>query len=241
MTRWIICLALLICAPNAQAQEAVMLPPIPASERAQWHAVGLLTNRGKQGGGGCTATLIAPDKVLTAAHCVANRAGYSGPPQDQIFWAGRDGKKVAARRYGLHITVHPNFGTAKGVEKTAYDLAILRLNHPIPTEVAEPLPLSIYYDATAPLTVLGYQHRNRNILNGRDDCAVVASRLVVYQLSCDVISGNSGGPVLQHTKDGWQLVGVVSAKTGVAGPGRAIVARIGQWIVHQVNAPKNAN
>jgi hypothetical protein len=66
----------------------------------------------------------------------------------------------------------------------------------------------------------------------------VTSRSYVYQLNCHVISGNSGGPVLQRAVGGWHLVGVVSAKTGVAGPGRAIVARIGRWILHQLDTPK---
>ena len=238
MTRWIICAALVFSALSVTAQEVAMLPPLPKAERADWRAVGLLSKGGKESGGGCTATLIAPDKVLTAAHCVANRGGYYGPPEDIAFWAGRNGKKVAARRYGVRIAVHPIYGTAKGIEKASYDVAILWLNRPITSEVAHPLPLSPGFDETAPLTVLGYQQRDRNILNGRNDCAVVTSRSYVYQLNCHVISGNSGGPVLQRAAGGWHLVGVVSAKTGVAGPGRAIVARIGRWILHQMNTPK---
>ena len=238
MTRWIIGAALVFSALSVAAQEVAMLPPLPKAERAGWHAVGLLSKGGTESGGGCTATLIAPDKVLTAAHCVANRAGYYGAPEDIAFLAGRNGKKVAARRYGVRIAVHPIYGSAKGIEKASYDVAVLWLNRPIDAAVAAPLPLSPRFDEAAPLTVLGYQQRDRNILNGRNDCAVVTSRSYVYQLSCHVISGNSGGPVLQHRGGGWHLVRVVSAKTGVAGPGRAIVARIGQWILHQLDTPK---
>ncbi|MEP5088618.1 MAG: trypsin-like serine protease, partial [Paracoccaceae bacterium] len=150
LTHHILALMILLVTPCVQAEEVAMLPQLSAGERANWQAVGLLSKTGSQSGKGCTATLIAPDKVLTAAHCVANRAGYSGPAEELQFKAGQNGTKVAATRYGKRVAVHPIYGITKGVEKAAYDVAIVWLNRPIGADVAAPLPLSTQLDAGPP-------------------------------------------------------------------------------------------
>ena len=104
------------------------------------------------GGGGCTATIIASDRVLTSAHCVANVTASNlsvfldhnantqlraalweyvhgiGPPTDVAIleWS------VAA------IHVLPEFLTTPG---PASDLAILEMDLPIPPSLIPPLPV----------------------------------------------------------------------------------------------------
>ncbi|WP_420892479.1 trypsin-like serine peptidase [Phaeobacter piscinae] len=71
-----------------------------------WEAVGRLELNGQ---GFCTGTLIAPDLVLTAAHCVYDQR-HNLRPADQItFRAGlRDGVAIAERQ-ALQIAADPEF------------------------------------------------------------------------------------------------------------------------------------
>ena len=63
-------------------------------EARGWEAVGRLDT----GDGFCSATLIAPDLVLSAAHCLFDRAGQSLAPEAITFHAGlRNGTAVATR------------------------------------------------------------------------------------------------------------------------------------------------
>lgn len=220
---------------GAFAQDIDMMPPVPQSERAQWRAVGQITRTGQNSRGICTGTLIAPDRVITAAHCVANRAGYPFPPATILFSAGRDGKKAAAKRRAARVVVHPAYVVTEGIAKASYDVAVIWLEKPI--RKIQPVPLSSASRFDGPMTVLGYQARNRNILNGRSDCRMIDFQPAYFGLNCRVISGNSGGPALLRKDGDWHLVGVVTSKVGHAGgAGLALVARIGQWAVKQRDA-----
>jgi len=62
-----------------------------------WEGVGILHVGGQST---CTGAMIAPDMILTAAHCLYDPDGNLVMPRQIEFRAGwRDGKSVA-RRYG---------------------------------------------------------------------------------------------------------------------------------------------
>ena len=234
MIRAFILIVFMLAADAATAQIAQMLPPIPSDERANWIAVGQLSRKGQNSKGICTGTLIAPDRVITAAHCVASRAGYPFAPQSITFIAGRNGDDAAAKRRVAQIIIHPAYVVTEGVAKASYDVAVLVLEKPIPSGRVQPYPLSTRPIFGGTLTVLGYQNRNPGILNGRSDCQIIEAQPAYMGLSCNVISGNSGGPVLRRIGEDWFLVGVVTSKVGHAGgPGLALAARIGNWAIEQ--------
>lgn len=81
--------------------------------------------------GGCTGTLIAPDVVLTAAHCVAPvesptdlRVGFGRAVGYSMTWI-----PVAEARY------HDDYDA----DWPAYDIALIRLARPAPEDI-EPIP-----------------------------------------------------------------------------------------------------
>jgi hypothetical protein len=83
--------------PSALAAVLLVTPaPLPASEpvmlaperHADWQAIGRLNRAGYKSRRMCTATLVAPDLVLSAAHCVVRSGGEPIPPGELRFVAG---------------------------------------------------------------------------------------------------------------------------------------------------------
>ena len=100
----------------------------------------------------CGSSLIAPDTILTAAHCVEGAKDATkftfeigGKPQ------GDPGNEF---RRASSITIHPNWDP----DTMVYDAAIVKLSQPstkTPVGVAGPLQYSLW-DAGSPARVIGY-------------------------------------------------------------------------------------
>jgi secreted trypsin-like serine protease len=94
------------------------------------HAVMILNDRG----GFCSASVIAPDVVLTAAHCVTGTAGH------RVHWRAANGEPVLV--VPADIAVHPGYAAdAVKARKKSVDLALVRLADPLPASF-EPVALS---------------------------------------------------------------------------------------------------
>ncbi|MGH6834378.1 MAG: S1 family peptidase [Methylocella sp.] len=97
----------------------------------------------KRGGGAsfCTASVVAQDVVLTAAHCVSNLSST------QVFFRG--GKSHLVLFDIATIAVHPEFRPKIGRKHLiSIDLALLRLAEPLPpafkpVELTESAPVAI--------------------------------------------------------------------------------------------------
>ena len=100
----------------------------------------------------CGSSLIAPDKILTAAHCVVDQKSASkisfeigGHP------LGDPGNEM---RTASAITVHPQYDP----DTSRYDVAIVKLASPstkTPVAIAGPLQTALW-DAGSPARVIGY-------------------------------------------------------------------------------------
>lgn len=223
--RLIVLLMTALLAGGAAQTHAEPLPALALEERRGWTAVGLVNQAGYRSKASCTGTLIAPDLVVTAAHCATG---------ERHFVAGWDRGSFVAHRKSMQTTLHPNYLKAKGNTRFRYDVAVLRLREPIAPRVVTPVPLN---DQPAlrlgALTVLGYHRKRPHVLNGRPDCETSgAPGQSVLLLDCEVISGNSGGPVLVPLGDRWAVVAIVAGRLGGDAP-QALAVPVDDWLMDQ--------
>jgi hypothetical protein len=113
----------------------------PAREAPEF-APYVVTVLDKSGGGAsfCTASVIAPDVVLTAAHCVSSLS------DTRVFFRGDHSQLVLVDI--ASIAVHPEFRPKIGRKHLiSIDLVLLRLAEPLPPafkpiELADPGPVA---------------------------------------------------------------------------------------------------
>lgn len=192
----------------------------------------------------CAATVVRPDALVTAAHCLEDEEGYRADPEDLRIFTGR----VLPLRTGTLLRVrslstHPDYDDGAG-EANA-DVGVIRLREPL-KDIA-PIPLATPGDAPAwqpgrPLGLWGWGNRasgdGQNFPRQLHDGTVqrftdrhcddlygryfnAASQLCAGQPDgrVDACQGDSGGPLTATRADGATvLVGLVSYGEGCGRP-----------------------
>lgn len=183
----------------------------------EWEAVGRLDVNGE---GFCTGSLIAPDLVLTAAHCLYDtRTGGRLEPQSIEFLAGWRNGRASAYRSVRRAIVHPGyvFDGEVSTGRVRNDLALLQLQRPIRNTTVIPFQTDSRPRTGADIGVVSYAHDRSEAPSIQEVCAVLAKREGVLVMSCDVDFGSSGAPVFSFDGGKPRIVSVVSAKGEVAG------------------------
>ncbi|MEM1073464.1 MAG: trypsin-like serine protease [Pseudomonadota bacterium] len=211
--------------PDAALSDPMEL--LDSAEAGRWSAVGRVNSAGFRSTRGCTGTLIAPSLVITAAHCAGSAPGIN---RKRHFVAGWHKGTFVAHRVSTKRELHPVYPFKRGTEKFAYDVALVELEEPIPTELVSPIPLAPQSDLTeSHFTLMGYQNRRPHALGIHRDCDVIDSRAERWLiLGCEVLNGTSGGAALVQTTDGWALSGVIVARQGP--DGNAMVVSVDDWV-----------
>ena len=194
-----------------------------AEDGRRWEAVGRLEIGGDAF---CTGALIAPQVVLTAAHCLFDPAtGAQVPAEDIQFLAGwRNGRAAAYRR--VHRTVaHPDYvySGPPNAERVRNDLALIELQHPIRNTTITPFETGHEPGVGGRVGVVSYAHNRSEAPSLQELCKVLARQKGMLVLSCAVDFGASGSPVFRMDGTGMpRIVSVVSSKAEADGKAVAL-------------------
>ena len=179
----------------------------------------------------CGGTLVAPNVVLTAAHCV----DHGGDVQAVVGIHDLSDITDAQMIQVSEILIHPEYKDLQNGEPS-YDFALIKLSE---NADEKHLPINLANAQTdfenSPLTVIGWGYTENGfpeILNEVDvsyvdqsACESLYNPFIIDQtMLCaadegrDSCSGDSGGPIFVQSQDGPIQVGIVSWGYGCALP-----------------------
>ncbi len=172
-----------------------------------------------ESGGGCSASLVRPDVIVTAAHCVKE--------DDGVGYTFRLGSDVDADPIRVQrVVVHPHYTSFQNQRllRLRFDIAVAQLATPVDPATAVPFDIGPEAEAGEGLFLASWRGMSRTRPRTRR-CVVIDGAIpVVVTLGCIVQGGESGGPVLRLKEDGVELVAVINSRAQQGGRSVAVAA-----------------
>lgn len=215
--RFLAVIIVLLATPPALAQDSRLVTLETRDASKGWEGVGRLDISGK---GFCTAALIEPRIILTAAHCLFDIDNTPIAANRFTFEAGlRDGRAAASRNIS-RILAHPDYlpgGPSTGTSEVVNDIAVLELDQPIRDGRIKPYPIANHPQTGDEIGIVSYGKDRANAPSLQESCSVMSRQDGVLIMSCDVAFGSSGAPVFRLRDGQFEIVSVVSAMAEVDG------------------------
>jgi protease YdgD len=193
-----------------------------------WSAVGRLMG----GRISCTASLIGPSLLLTAAHCVFNPATQRPfAPQELHFMLGYSQGRYVAEAHGVRLTYAETYDPSRGTETSGDDWALVDLDRPIGT------PDRVLSLRTDPLTggdivtLGGYAQERIEMLMVDTRCRILGlmsdrNGVALLHHDCTANHGVSGAPLLIQEGDVWVIGGIEVTGTSANDGGAATLTGV---------------
>lgn len=179
-------------------------------------------------GGHCTAAVIGPNQILTAAHCLHMISSLEKrflPPAQIHFLLGYVKGEYRVHRIASQYTISPTYvppkiqnELIKKIEAGSTDWAVVYTDEPFPPDV-RPLRLATATPSVGTAVKMGgYPAERLHMMTADPHCRIRAisndGKLIVHD--CVVHQGDLGGPLLSADDEGL-ILGV-----NVLGPSRRV-------------------
>lgn len=196
--------------PGWASESSSLNPLVSRDEVLGLEAVGRLDNPD----GFCSATLIAADLVLTAAHCVYNAStGKAYGAKNLTFRAALTSGTALAERRAMRIAVDPRYEPTGAISqaRVASDVALILLDEPISSSVADPFALHSGAPIQGAVSVVSYGQGRTENMSWQKACNILARAQGVLVMDCDVTYGSSGSAIFARENGRYRIVSLTSA------------------------------